>query len=136
MVKRTLATVHPPGRTVDIVGTLAGDRGRHCEEHKVCSVVVKEDVVVRFRKVQIINQHGDEETAIAVYWVTDNIDRCRVGFLPRHLIREADELNGALGQVQEVYSAYDESKMRRNWFHRLAVAVLITNTAKLEDEDE
>ena len=136
MAKRTLTTVHPTGRTVDIVGLLAGDRDRHCEEHRVCGVVVKEDVVVRFRKVQIINQHGDEETAIAVYWVTDGIDRCRVGFLPKHHIREADELDGALGQVQEVFSAYDESKTRRNRFHRnmgLAVAAIITDTTKLDD---
>ncbi|KAG7346671.1 hypothetical protein IV203_005740 [Nitzschia inconspicua] len=27
---------------------------------------------------------GVEETAIGVYWVTDCIDQCLVGFLPRH----------------------------------------------------
>jgi hypothetical protein len=27
-----------------------------------------------------------EQTALAVYWMTDGIDRCRVGFLRKHLI--------------------------------------------------
>ena len=69
---------HPPGIVVEIVGTLMGDRGRSCEEHSVCGSVLEEDMVVRLRKVQILVD-GMEETAIACYWVTDGIDRCRVG---------------------------------------------------------
>jgi hypothetical protein len=37
--------------------------------------VLKPDVVVRLRKVQIMDE-GREETAIAAVWVTDGIDRC------------------------------------------------------------
>jgi hypothetical protein len=37
--------------------------------------------VVRLRKIQLMVK-GKEETAIAVIWVTDRIDRCRVCFVP------------------------------------------------------
>ena len=40
-----------------------------------------------------------EETAIAAYWVTDGVDRCRVGFLPRHCVRQAKYFDGRLVQV-------------------------------------
>ena len=76
---------HPPGIVVEIVGTLMGDRGRSCEEHTVCGSVLEEKMVVRLRKVQVLVD-GHEETAIAWYWVTDGIDRCRVGFLMHHMV--------------------------------------------------
>jgi hypothetical protein len=47
---------------------------------------LREDVVVRLRKVQVIVD-GKEESAVAVFVVSDGIDRCRVGFLPRHLLK-------------------------------------------------
>ena len=71
---------HPPGVVVEIVGTLMGDRGRSCDEHAVCGSVLEEDMIVRLRKVQVLVD-GCEETAIACIWVTDGVDRCRVGFL-------------------------------------------------------
>jgi hypothetical protein len=65
---------HPSGILVDIVGTEAGNRGRSCEEHDVCGSVLELDCVVRFRAMQIVVE-GVEQTALAVYWVTDGIDR-------------------------------------------------------------
>ena len=35
--------------------------------------------------------HNVEETAIAAYWITDGIDRCCVGFLPRHCVHCANQ---------------------------------------------
>jgi hypothetical protein len=73
--------LHPPGIVVEIVGTEAGDQCRTCEEHTVnCGIVLEEDVVVHLWKVQVVVD-GREEMAIAAVWVTDRIDRCRVGFL-------------------------------------------------------
>jgi hypothetical protein len=41
-----------------------------------------------------------EEIAIAAYWVlTDGVDRCRVGFLPRHCVRQTRMFDGRLAQV-------------------------------------
>jgi hypothetical protein len=95
---------HPSGITVEIVGIERGDRGRSCEEHDVCGTVVTEDTLLRLRKEQILVD-GQEETAIACYWVTDGIDRCRVGFLKRHMVKHSGRFDGALVQVTKVYSA-------------------------------
>ena len=59
---------HPEPIVVEIVRIGLGDCGHACEEHQVCGVVLDEDVVVCFRKVQILVE-GSKETAIAVYWV-------------------------------------------------------------------
>jgi hypothetical protein len=89
-------TFHPPGIVVEIVGTETGDRGHTCKEHTInCSKVLEEDVVVRLRKVQVVVD-GKEETAIAAVWVTDGIDRCRVGFLEHHMVRHDAHFDGAL----------------------------------------
>ena len=109
---------HPPGIVVEIVGTLMGDRGRSCEEHAVCGSVLEEDMVVRLRKVQILVD-GFEETAIACYWVTDGIDRCRVGFLMRHMVAHAARYDGALAQVTRVFSGNEDecSREERRMYH-------------------
>ena len=64
---------HPSGITVEIVGIEKGDRGCSCKEHKVCGTVVEEDTLLHLRKEQILVD-GQEETAIACYWVTVRID--------------------------------------------------------------
>ena len=95
---------HPTGITVEVVGIVMGDRGRSCEEHDVCGTVVEEDTLLRLRKEQILVD-GQEETAVSCYWVTDGIDRCRVGFLKRHMVKHAGRFDGALVQVTKVLSA-------------------------------
>ena len=49
-----------------------------------------------------------EESALAVYWVTDAIDRCRVGFLPRHLLKHRKYYDGKAAQIVE-FLAMSES---------------------------
>jgi hypothetical protein len=94
---------HPTGITVEIVGTESNTQGRSCEEHDICGSVMAEDVVVRLRKVQVVID-GKEESAIAAYHVSDGIDRCRVGFLQRHLLKHWKQYDGVLAQVIDVYS--------------------------------
>jgi hypothetical protein len=57
---------YPTGVVVKIVGMEIDDRGHCCEEHRNCSEVMAEDVVVSLRKVQI-QVEGREEMAIAAY---------------------------------------------------------------------
>ena len=45
---------HPWGRTVEIFGIQSPGNGRSCEEHPICGLVLQEDSVVRFRKVQVL----------------------------------------------------------------------------------
>ena len=93
----------PTGVVVEIVGIDRGDRGRSCEEHNVCGLVVEEDTLLRLHKEQIMVD-GVEETAIACYWVTDGIDCCRIGFLKRHITKHACRFDWALVQVTRVLS--------------------------------
>jgi hypothetical protein len=95
--------IHPSGVVVKIVGMEMSCQGRSCEEHDNCGEVLKEDVVVRLRKIQLMVE-GKEETAITAIWVTDGIDRCRVGFVPRHMVRHAPRYDGAHVQVTRVFS--------------------------------
>jgi hypothetical protein len=106
-----MTSYHPDGHTVDIVGIIASDRGRNCHDHPFCGEIVKLDVVVRFRR-EMINVAGGtnggpgrEEPAIVVYWVTDGIDACRIGFLPRHMNHHAARYDGVLGQITGMFSA-------------------------------
>ncbi len=74
-------------------------RGRSCEEHELCGdEVLKEDMVVRLRTVQLVVD-GKEEKAIEVVWLTKGMDCCRVRFLPCHMLSHATCYNRALAQV-------------------------------------
>mgnify|MGYP002654568360 CR=1 FL=1 len=115
---------HPPGMIIEIVGTAGIDRGRSCEEHKCCGSVLREDVVVRIRKEQIlvpdfISGMGTkkERTALTVNWVSDGIDRCRVGFLPHAYVAQGKMWDGVLCQVVEVIEKNDPSQARRAKHH-------------------
>ena len=85
--------------------------------------MIAEDVVVRFRKVQV-NVGGVEESAIAAYHVSDGIDRCRVGLLQRHLVKHWKKYDGVLAQVIEMYSKESESPTsRRKFYHNKGCCV-------------
>ena len=52
----------PSGIIVEIVGIEANSNGRSCHQHYVRGSLVEEDVVLRLRKVQILNSLGREES--------------------------------------------------------------------------
>ena len=94
---------HPSGIMVEIIGMEQGDWGCTCKEHLCnCGEVLAEDVVVRLRRVQVLVE-GKEETAIAAVWINDGIDRCRIGFLPLHMVKHAARYDGAVAQVTRVF---------------------------------
>ena len=111
---------HPTGITFDIVGIDRGDQGRSCDEHEdACgSAVLREDVVVRIRKVQIV-VNGKEESALAAYLISDGIDCCRVGFLRRHLLKRCNEYHGRSAQITNMCGDSESPTMKRknkqNW---------------------
>ena len=64
---------------------------------------------------QITGEMGNEESALAVYWISDGIDRCCVGFLPRHLVKQWQQYDGRIAQVLELYQGSDSpTKKRKN----------------------
>ena len=101
-------SIHLSGIVAEIVGTEMSCQGRSCKEHEICGEVLKEDVVVRLRKIQFVVE-GKEETAIAAIWVMDGIDCCHVGFVPRHMVRHAAQYNRVLAQVTRVFSSNPET---------------------------
>ena len=112
-LRRSTMSRHPNGATVDIYGLRESNSGRSCEAHDICGSVVGVDTVLRLRRVQILNADGCEETALAAYWVTDGIDRCRVGFLPRHSIYHALDFDGRLVQVVDMFDNAESPAKRR-----------------------
>ena len=53
---------------------------------------------------------GRIETVVAAYWVTNSVEHCRVGFLPRFMVvQHADSLNGLMAQVTEVFDKHHPS---------------------------
>lgn len=122
--------VHPIGITVDIVGIEAGNRGRSCEEHNVCGSILEENAVVRIRHVQILVD-GKEESALVAYWIADGIDRCRVGFLQRHLLKHWKEYDGMIAQIVDMYKDSESpTKRRKNYKNRGCCQAVIINTVR------
>ena len=104
---------HPLGEIVEIVGINSNTNGRSCEEHHTCGCVLEEDTLVRLQKRQVyIN--GCEQSAVGVYWVSDGVDPCLVGYLHHHQVKHLNKLEGALCQVTEVYSDNSDSPMKRH----------------------
>ena len=85
------------------------------------------DTVVLFHAIQLLNDKKKEEIAVVAYWVTDGVDRCRVGFLPRFCIKHKSDFDGKLAQIIELVSKSsnysDSNKSHRNC--GVATAVLI-----------
>ncbi len=119
-----MSSYHPDGLTVDIVGIIASDCGRNCDDHPFCGEIVKLDVVVHFCREMIHvaggpdGGPGREEPAVVVYWVTNKIDACRIGFLPRHMNHHAARYNGILGQITATFSAGHHNHAVREKWHR------------------
>ena len=118
---------HPLGETLELVGIEAGDRGRSCEEHEVCGSVLKEDnIVVHLRCIQVKGDEegAKEEKAVGTFWVSDGIDCCLVGFLPRHMVKHSSKYNGRLAQVTEIYGDSDSPVKRRKHHRNKSIALI------------
>ena len=98
---------HPCGDTVKIVGVNTPTNGQSCED-PICGEVVIEDVVLHLRKVQVL-MNQQEQSTIAAFWVSDGIDCCCVGYLPKVYVKNWKQYDGALVQVVDVYSGDSDS---------------------------
>ena len=85
---------HPTGIVVDIVRTEETSQGRTCDDGKTaCGSLLVTDSLVQFCQVQVLID-GVEETALAVYLVSEGIDRYWVGFLRRFLVKHKKKYDG------------------------------------------
>ena len=119
---------HPWGQAVEMFGIKSPTNGHCCEEHTICGAVLTEDSVVKFRKVQVII-NDKEESAIAVLWVLDSVDWCRVSFLPQHHVKHWMKLEGVLGQIMVVYTGDSDSPTKHQKHYQnssVAIAAIIS----------
>ncbi len=90
-----MLSYHADDLTVDIVGLIASDRGCNCKDHPFCGEIVALEVVICFHCEMICvaggtdGGPGREEPAIVVYWVTNGIDACCIGFFSQHMNHHA-----------------------------------------------
>ncbi len=131
---------HPSGIILDVVGTAGTDCGRSCKEHACCGDILENDILVKLLREQIlvldaIARGGKmkEETAITVNWVSDGIDCCHIGFLPRAFVMQGSIWDGVLCQVVEVFQKDDPSKLCcAKWHQNKVIArVAVIGTSKL-----
>jgi len=53
-----------------------------------------------------------------VYWVTDGIDACHIGFLPWRMNHHAARYDSVLGQITDTFSAGHHNHAVREKWHR------------------
>ena len=71
---------------------------------------------------------------MAVYWVTDGIDLCHVGFLTAHMVKYAIRYDGVLAQVTETFrpvakgdKTVHEKYHRNKGFCRAVIILALNN---------
>ncbi len=70
-----------------------------------------------------------------MYWVSDGIDCCRVGFLHQHLVKHSKHYDGALAQITEMYCKDSESPSKRKKHVRNKDCCLAAVISALYKED-
>ena len=91
------------------------------------------DTLIFIFFILILPDFGAEETAVAAYWVTDGIDRCRVGFLPRHMIRRAHVYDGKLVQVVAMLAESENPHQRQYSRHNLGACKAVMIDTVVDD---
>ena len=74
--------------------------------------------------------NGYEQSVVGVYWVSDGVDQCLVGFLHHHQVKHLNKLEGAPRQVTEVYSDNSDSPMKHHKHKKnfgCAIAAIISS---------
>ena len=108
---------HPTGIVVDIIGTEETSQGRTCDDGKTaCGSLLVTDSLVRFHQVQVLIDDV-EETALAVYLISEGINRYRVGFLRRFLVKHKKKYDGQLAQITDTLGSELESPLDHHKYH-------------------
>ena len=123
----TTMSEFPVGIDVEIVGLECANNGRSCPNHTVCGAILYESAMVRIRLVEV-NIGSNNEWALAVHFVEESEDGCRVGFLRKHLLKHSYLYNGAYARVEEIFSEHDENTHKRRLYNQnygLAIAKIV-----------
>ena len=108
---------HTTGIVVDIIGIEDTSQGGICDDGKTaCGSLLVADLLVWFCEVQVVI-NGVEETGLAVYLISEGIDRCQVGFLRRFLVKHKKKYDGRLAQITDILGSESESPSDRQKYH-------------------
>ncbi len=101
---------------IDIVGTGASNRGRSCVRHKTCGMQVEVGTKVMFCWEKVVYRDKEEEDAVAVFLIANGTMMCKVGFLPAHFARHAQDYDGLIAHVISVYLGRCTNVVKRQKF--------------------
>ena len=88
------------------------------------------------RRLEGFQHNGHEKSAVGVYWVSDGVDRCLVGYLHCHQVKHLNKLEGALCQVTEVYSDNSDSPTKQHKHKKnfgCAIAAIVSSNEPKKD---
>ena len=74
--------------------------------------------MVRIKEAQIVVS-DKEETALAVYWVTDGKECCPVSFLIRQMVKHKKKYNVRIAEIVEIFSEKSKSPSDRQKFYQI-----------------
>jgi hypothetical protein len=70
---------------------------------------------------------------VAAFWILDGVDSCRVSYLPRHFIKNADKFDGKLAQITKILAESDSPSCRRLSHRNRGVCCAAIITGKRSD---
>jgi hypothetical protein len=94
--------------------------GRSCVQHDCCGRYLMVEELVRFKREVFWVDYGPlgdpepdfwYETVMKVVVVRDGVESCHVGFLPRHVVAPAQEVNCLYGKFAQVLELYDNDEV-------------------------
>ena len=94
------------GDEVLVVGLIERDEWRCCDHHYCCGETVQNNHLLRVKHVRDVgdmNFHGK----LAVYAIIDGECKCRVGYLKKEMLAFAQDYDGKLLLVKDLYSPDD-----------------------------
>ena len=93
------------GSQVEVVGTTESQCGRSCRDHNCCgAALLRVGSHVCFRKTRFAWRNGKEEDVLEVYFLEEGLQKCKVGYLAKHLAFRANRYNKLCAHIVEAYS--------------------------------
>ena len=87
-----------------------------------------------------MDERGYEESAIAAFWISNGVNTCCIGFLPRNYVKHWKQYEGVLGQVVAIYSEKSVNSAERRKHHQnhgcCRVAIISTEVSSDEPENK
>lgn len=106
----------------EIVGLRGTGNGRMCEIHyNGCGCNVKVGERIRFRSF-VVEMEGNEVFSIGAVKVSDGVESCLIGFLPRYQLNTQGDVIGKYGTITKLYAVSPRAAEREIDHRNVGVA--------------